>query len=197
MHTTRSSDGADSANSDKRLSICFTALFYGGLGILGIGWLYFVRPAHLETLFEIRSLPLHGILGLGLGGLVVLFSRLVVRRFTWARSMEEGFRSTLRDQPVWTVPFLALFSALGEEIFFRGALQEFVGVWLQAGIFGVVHFPFSRKMWAWPFFAVVMGLAFGAGTVVTGTLWMATVAHGTINGLNMRLILRKPEGEQS
>tara|TARA_Y100000588_G_C13645547_1_gene665657 strand:- start:228 stop:575 length:348 start_codon:yes stop_codon:yes gene_type:complete len=106
--------------------------------------------------------------------------------------MEEEFRSLLRDQPFWTVPLLALFSSLGEEIFFRGALQDVTGVWGQAVVFGLMHFPFSRKMWAWPFFAFGMGLVFGWVTIGTGTLWCAVVAHGTINSLNMWMILRDP-----
>ncbi len=190
MPTTRSKDGADPFPETRRLSLLFTALFYGLLGLLGFLWLLFFQDAHPAEYFHLRSIPLHGILGLLLGGVVVLFSRISVSRFSWAKSMEDEFRTLLRDQPVWTIPLLALFSAVGEELFFRGALQEVVGVWWQAAIFGLVHFPFSRKMWAWPIFAFGMGVVFGWVTVGTGTLWCAIVAHGAINSLNMWMILR-------
>ncbi len=193
MPTNRSSVDADPGN---RLSLLFTALFYGMLGLFGAGGLFLSRPELFRSLFDLRSLPLHAIMGVGLGGCVVLLSRLAVRRFAWAGGMEEEFRALLRDQPGWTIPLLALFSAVGEEIFFRGALQEFIGFWFAVAIFGVAHFPFSRKMWAWPLFALAMGAVFGGVTIWTGTLWMAIVAHGTINGLNMWMILRK-EGEES
>ena len=195
MHTTKSNGDVDSIRQGARLSVLMTALFYGLLGILGVGWMLVAQLESFGLLFEIRSLPLHGTMGFGLGVLVVLFSRFSVHRFDWARGMEEEFRVLLRDQPFWTVPLLALFSAVGEEIFFRGALQELIGIWLQAAIFGVIHFPFSRKMWAWPVFAFLMGVLFGGSTIWTGTIWMAVVAHGTINGFNMWMILRKSEGE--
>ncbi len=192
MPTTRLSDAGDPLKEPQRLSLLFTALFYGVLGLAGLLWILFYQDGDLSQYFRLRSLPLHGILGLVLGGVIVLFSRYSVRRFQWARSMEEEFRSLLRDQPFWTVPLLALFSSLGEEIFFRGALQDVTGVWGQAVVFGLMHFPFSRKMWAWPFFAFGMGLVFGWVTIGTGTLWCAVVAHGTINSLNMWMILRDP-----
>ena len=190
MPTTISKDVVESLPEARRLSLLFTALFYGVLGLLGIFWLIVVQELNPARYFHLRSLPLHGTMGLLLGGVVVLFSRISVSRFSWARSMEDEFRTLLRDQPFWTIPLLALFSAVGEELFFRGALQEVVGVWWQAAIFGLVHFPFSRKMWAWPLFALGMGVIFGWVTIGTGTLWCAVVAHGAINSLNMWMILR-------
>jgi membrane protease YdiL (CAAX protease family) len=108
---------------------------------------------------------------------------------------------------VFTIPAL-IFSPIGEEIFFRGFLQEAlqerfrvrVATLLEAGLFGVVHLchhglvattaglvvlPVSGALWVLLMFAVA--LVFAGLRRMSGSLYPAMAAHmafnATMNGL--------------
>ena len=92
-----------------------------------------------------------------------------------------------------TLPFaitLATLSALGEEIFFRGALLPLIGIWGQALLFGLMH-PAPRKAWMYPVYTFIAGLCFGYVTVWTGSLIPAILAHFMINLQGFLEIYRK------
>src|SRR5690606_22951868 len=115
---------------------------YGGMGLLallvsagrGDPDIYRVEPISTGSL-----LLLSPVLGLALGILVVSLSRLAVRRFPWARSLHNDFRDLLGPLSQREILVLALASAAGEELLFRGALQPIVGIWPQALIFALLH----------------------------------------------------------
>jgi hypothetical protein len=131
-------------------------------------------------------------LGLGAGLAVAGLSRLAARAPA-GRDMEAEFGQFIGRPGAASVAALAILSAVGEEYFFRGALQAHVGLWWQAAIFGACHFPPSRKLLAWPFFAGALGLAFGWMTAATGSLWAAILAHATINQMNLTFIARRED----
>lgn len=75
---------------------------------------------------------------------------------------------------------MALIPAFGEELFFRGAVQNIfsekfskhVAVWVSAALFSLIHFQmygFIPRM--------MMGAAFGYILVWTRTLWLPILAH--------------------
>ncbi len=79
---------------------------------------------------------------------------------------------------------IAIIPALGEELFFRGALQSIfrtraggvAGIWWAAIIFSAIHFQF------YGFFPrMLMGAFFGYLVVWSGNLWLAILAHFTNN----------------
>lgn len=76
---------------------------------------------------------------------------------------------------------LAIFSGFGEEIFFRGILQNGIGIIPASIIFALMHLP--SKEFAiyslWTFFA---GMVFGNIYQITNNLFIAIVAH-TLNNL--------------
>ncbi len=130
------------------------------------------------------------VLGLVLGLLVVLASRQAVARLGWARSLHRDFRALLGDVSSREIVILAVASAVGEEVLFRGALQPWLGLGPQAGLFALLHVGPSRRFLPWTVWALVMGLALGAMVEVTGDLGGAIVAHFTINFLNLHYIAR-------
>lgn len=81
---------------------------------------------------------------------------------------------------------VALLPAIGEELFFRGALQNFVrltfknkhvAVWLVAIIFSAVHgqfYGFLPRM--------LLGAMFGYAYLYTGNLWLTIIMHFVNNG---------------
>jgi len=87
---------------------------------------------------------------------------------------------------------LALASSIGEELLFRGALLPWLGVWLQAAVFALLHIGPGRRFLPWTASAFGLGLAFGALASWTGNLGGPIAAHFMINFLNLRYIVGEP-----
>jgi len=85
---------------------------------------------------------------------------------------------------------LALASGLAEEMFFRGALQPRVGLWLATLLFACVHFVPRRPLLPWALFAAAAGLVFGGLFEWTGNLIAPVTAHVVVNGINLPLLER-------
>jgi hypothetical protein len=83
---------------------------------------------------------------------------------------------------------LALASAVGEEIFFRGALLPVVGLWGSSAIFALLHVGPKPRFLPWTFSSLVAGLVFGQLFLWTGDLSGPVVAHFTVNALNLRYL---------
>ena len=125
-------------------------------------------------------------LGLAFGGLVVISTRVFVTRFNWARNLHRELRPVARDLSTPGIAAVAAFSALGEELWFRGLLQPWAGLIVQALAFGIVHSQLrGPARWAWVTWATIMGLAFGAIFALTGSLAGPIAAHALINALNL------------
>ncbi len=165
---------------------------YGGLALLGLllasgrGDADVYRPFDRATWWHLIS-PL---LGLIVGLLVVLASRLAVTHLSWARGLHRDFRSLLGDVSGREILILALASAIGEEVLFRGALLPWIGLWPQAVLFALLHIGPGRRFLPWTLWSFVMALVFGAMVHLTGDLGGAIVAHFTINFLNLHYIAR-------
>ena len=165
---------------------------YGGLALFGLllaagrGDADVYSPYPRAAWWHLVS-PL---LGLVLGLLVVLASRLAVARLGWARSLHRDFRALLGDVSSREIMILAVASSIGEEVLFRGALQPWLGLGPQAALFALLHVGPGRRFLPWTLWALVMGLVFGALVELTGDLGAPIVAHFTINFLNLHYIAR-------
>ena len=124
--------------------------------------------------------------GLGFGLLIVALSRLMVARLASAQALYAWFAELLG--PVsWTDALtLAALSAVGEEVFFRGAMQPSLGLLPTSLLFALVHWPPRLRFASWTIGAGIIGLAVGAITIHTGNLAGAIVAHFVVNLLNLR-----------
>lgn len=87
---------------------------------------------------------------------------------------------------------IALLPALGEELFFRGVLQKLVIGWtgkVNAGIvltsilFSALHFEFLGFL---P--RVILGIILGYIYVISGSIWLAVLAHFFNNGLQVVML---------
>ena len=171
-----------------------TLALYGGLAAAGIVWAALRGDANVYRIAG-RATPL-GIavispaVGLALGLAVVFACRLAVHRFEWSRLLHREFRALLGRLTEAEAIVLALASGIGEEIFFRGALLPFAGLWLQAAMFALLHIAPGRQFLPWTAMAFVMGVTFGALAQALGDLGAPIVAHVTINYLNLRFIIR-------
>ncbi len=162
----------------------------GALGLL-ISW---VRGDSSIYLTEHHTSALHLLtgpaLGVTLGLLFVLFTRLTTHRFDWAKELHCEFRNLVGDLSHSEILVLAVASSFGEELLFRGALQPWVGLWPQAVLFAALHIGPDKRFLPWTILAFLFGALFGALFNLTGNLGGAIAAHFTINYLNLHFISR-------
>jgi membrane protease YdiL (CAAX protease family) len=130
----------------------------------------------------------YSILAAGAGLAVVGASMFCAGRFAWAQEMESEFLDVLGPLTGREVLFLATSSAIAEEAFFRGVLVPWQGVVASSIVFGLVHFPLSRKLLPWPVFATLIGLLLGDLYLRSGSLIPPMVTHFVVNGINLFLL---------
>lgn len=77
------------------------------------------------------------------------------------------------------VVFLSVCAAVGEEIFFRGALQPIIGIWATSIFFVAIHGYFSIKDKRINIFAVLLTffIALIGWAAQTYSIWLAIAAH--------------------
>ena len=129
------------------------------------------------------------LLGVLLGLSVVVMTRLAMRRFQWARDLHGSFKDLLGPLTGKEILILALASSIGEEALFRGALLPWVGVWIQALVFALLHIGPGKRFLPWTVSAFVLGAGFGELALHTGSLGGPIAAHFTINFVNLRYIV--------
>jgi membrane protease YdiL (CAAX protease family) len=132
-------------------------------------------------------------LGLALGAVVVLGTRRMVERLGWAQELARALRPFARDLTGSGIVVVAVLSSVGEELLFRGLVQPWLGLWLQALLFGLLHQMPGPSRWAWVAWASVIGLVFGVVFAATGSLLGPIVAHAVINGFNLNYLQNHPE----
>jgi membrane protease YdiL (CAAX protease family) len=145
----------------------------------------FAHPTPLLTLADPARHTYSVMMGLTVGALIVLSTRVTVARFEWARRLHSELRPIARVMTTQGIVVLALLSALGEELLFRGLLQPWVGIILQALAFGFLHQVRGPSRYVWMTWATAVGLVLGAIFQVTGSLLGPIAAHALVNGLNL------------
>jgi uncharacterized protein len=174
-------------------------VIYGALAALAVG-LGFARgnpdifnhpDGFLSERLPLWARVLAGLaLGISFGIFVARLTRYSVYRFEWAKSLHTEFRGLFG--PLRNIDIIAYagLSAAAEEIFFRGAVQQALGIVAAGLIFGALHIGPGKKFLPWPVQASVMGFAFGGLYWLTGDLIAPTVAHFTVNYQNLHFINR-------
>jgi membrane protease YdiL (CAAX protease family) len=132
------------------------------------------------------------LLSLGLGvcvaTLTVASTRVLVRRAAWARALHEALRPTVKGAGDGWLFAIAVASALGEELLFRGLLVPAVGVVLSSLLFGALHQVRGEARWGWAAWASGMGLLFAIIFAATGSLAGPVIGHLAINAANLRFL---------
>ncbi|MBL8001098.1 MAG: CPBP family intramembrane metalloprotease [Flavobacteriales bacterium] len=149
-------------------------LLLGGLTlfVFGGGGVLLITVVQERELWAVitggRPWWLHVALGIAAGLVIGLSARTLVRS-PWMRELDERFARRIGDRiahPVDRV-FLSLCAGVGEELFFRGALQHWLGLLPTAVVFVAVHGyldPRDRRLF-------VYGLLLTAA--MAGLGWMA------------------------
>ncbi|MDP8945373.1 MAG: CPBP family intramembrane metalloprotease, partial [Actinomycetota bacterium] len=89
---------------------------------------------------------------------------------------------------------VAIFSGVGEEAFFRGALQQEFGLVVASLLFGLAHVGPDRRYFVWTAWAVLAGFVFGFLYEVSGSLLAPILAHTAHNAATLLLWKRYRKG---
>ena len=175
--------------------IRLAVVVYGILGLAALGWGYLRGEPNLyhhpEPLFDL-GFPVSTLAAITSGAavalVVIVSTRVLVRRTQWARALHVEFRNILGPLSGTEIAVFAVTSGIAEEMFFRGAMQPATGLWISSVIFGLAHVGPMRRFWVWTVWATVMGVVFGLLYACTGELLAPVVAHVLINYENMHFI---------
>jgi membrane protease YdiL (CAAX protease family) len=127
-------------------------------------------------------------LGLCLGAVTIATTRALVRRAEWARALHAALRPAVYGAGDGMLLLLAIASATGEELLFRGLLVPTVGILASSFVFGMLHQIHGRGRWGWMAWATLMGLLFAVVFRATGSLAGPLIAHAAINHANLRFL---------
>ena len=178
----------------------FGLLFYAAMMAVALIWrvgfyhesILFISP---QAASQGLSVGRDALIGFGVGLTAVWVSRWWTEHSHSGEQMARAMAATLGSLSVPNALLLALASGLGEELFFRGALQPRVG-WLASSLlFGAVHFVPRRDMLPWTGFAIAMGGVLGGLFTWTGNLVAPIVAHVVVNGLNLPFLVSRYRSE--
>ncbi len=126
--------------------------------------------------------------GVCVGALTVAGTRVLVQRVAWARALHEALRPAVRGAGDGWLLAIAMASAVGEELLFRGLLVPLLGVVLSSLLFGALHQVRGEARWGWAAWAAGMGLLFALLFAATGSLAGPIVGHLVINAANLRFL---------
>lgn len=142
------------------------------------------------------SIPVALCAGALVGLVAIVTTQRLARNTRWGRALSTELNSALTGlEPRW-IPWLALSSAGGEELFFRGAVQAGLvdhggvaqGLLLTSVLFGALHIPANRRLVPWTLMATAMGMVFGLLYFWTGEIIAPLVAHAMVNFANLRFL---------
>lgn len=147
-------------------ALSFLTLF----GFGGLSWilLYWFNDQNLTDLIKPNQLPLQ--LGAGIGfGLISAFAAKKIINSKWVQPSAQKYEAILARLHLnkTEVIVLSICAGVGEELFFRGFLQGYLGLWLTSILFVAIHGYLNPRDWrisiyggAMVFVIVVFGLLF-------------------------------------
>jgi CAAX protease family protein len=170
----------------------FAALFYGSLTVAAILW---SGLRGLDPRFFGHSAVLSALLGALTAVATVTLGLLAYRLLPVLREVAEELAPRLVDgADSSSLVLVALFSGIGEEALFRGAVQQEFGLTVASLGFGLAHVGPDRRYLVWTAWAIMAGFLFGALYEVTGGLLAPIVAHSTHNAATLLLWRRSRKG---
>ncbi len=163
----------------------FAALFYGSLVVVAALW------CGLRG-FDLRPFGDRPVTGLLLGALTaactVSLGLLAYRLISSLRKISEELAPRLIDGAErGGLVLVSIFSGVGEEVFFRGAIQQEFGLVAASLLFGLAHIGPDRRYLVWTAWAALAGFVFGALYQVTGGLLAPVLAHSAHNAATLLL----------
>jgi membrane protease YdiL (CAAX protease family) len=194
----KSEDGAVRHQTTASLVYRFAWVFYLILAIAGALWVGRRQGAiHTGLFVDPGEWWVDALVGVVVGGLLVVFWRLLRRKLASARHLEAQLSELLGPLQRPEIVGLAMLSGFAEELFFRGAVQGAWGWFPATVLFALLHSGPGSSYRAWTVFAGVAGLALAGLMLWRGNLLAPVVAHVLVNAVNLDQLARghepKPE----
>jgi uncharacterized protein len=165
--------------------------FYLLLSIAGLVWIGVRdRGVALSHFLEPRDWAFDLGLGLGSALALALVWEIAHRLAPAAQRLSRELAAAIGPIPPHEAMALALLSGLGEELFFRGALQGSIGLWWATAIFAMLHTGPGRVFRVWTLLAAAAGLGLGALVLWREQLLAAIVAHAAFNAVGLLRLSR-------
>jgi membrane protease YdiL (CAAX protease family) len=159
--------------------VTYAGLFYGFLIVVAALW-NGLRGRSFQLLGN--SVPFGVALGLLVALGTVVLGLAVYRLVPLMREIADELAPRLVDgASTRDLMLLSVFSGVGEEALFRGAVQPEFGIVVASIVFGLVHFGPDRRYLVWTAWALLAGFLFGAMYIVTGGLLAPVISHVTHN----------------
>jgi hypothetical protein len=191
----------------SRLSVGFVTVFY--LFLAALAWGLAAIFGDLDLLVwhnkNATSVYFDAGLGVAVGLITVAASQVLDRTTSWAQELGREFGKVLGPIDISAAFIFATASAIGEELLFRGFLQQILSVSVFGGpygdwialiaatvVFGLLHMgPDIKKFWPWTVMALLLGGVFGWMYLYTGNILAPMLAHFTVNFFNLQAIGRR------
>ena len=141
--------------------------------------LWHVSPlwASVSTIWVIIS-------GVALGAIVIVVSHFL-DKFPLFSRLNANIARFLPNLSFTDIIILSIASSIGEELLFRGALLQLLGIHASSLLFGFLHYGGKRPFLLWGVMGWVMGYLLGGLFLATGSLLSPILAHFTINHFNL------------
>lgn len=173
---------------EATLLVASALVFYAVMTAIGLALLQFGdEPTWIVLFGDGENVPRDAIVGAACG-LVVVGCTHLVRGWEPVARLTGEMRNMLGKPGTGAITILAISSAVGEEILFRGGLQPLLGYLLTALLFGLVHGGTGPRYRAWVVFAVLAGFLLGGLAHFTENLLAPILCHLTINYFNLHII---------
>ena len=170
----------------------FAALFYGSLAVVAAVWCglrgFDVRPFGESPAASLLLGSLTAACTVSLG--LLAYHLLPV---LW-RISEELAPRLVDGADSTSLVLVSVFSGVGEEAFFRGAVQQEFGLTVASILFGLAHVGPDRRYLVWTAWAALAGFVFGVLYEVSGGLLAPVLAHSAHNAATLLLWKRSRRG---
>jgi membrane protease YdiL (CAAX protease family) len=171
----------------------FAALFYGSLAVVAALWCG-LRGFDVRLLGESPAASV--LLGVLTAACTVSLGLLAYRFLLSLRQISEELAPRLVDgADSVSLVLVSVFSGVGEEALFRGAVQQEFGLIVASLLFGLAHVGPDRRYFVWTAWAVLAGFVFGILYDVSGGLLTPIIAHTAHNAATLLLWKRSREGK--
>ena len=156
-----------------------------GFGLGGVLIDYYWGENRIPVLIY-GKFPIYKQLGVGLiYGFILAWLGWKLIETPWLKQQREFFTQLI--QPIQLssleVLLISICAGVGEELFFRGALQQFLGIWITAILFVAIHGYLNPFSWRMSLYGIFMTLGIGGIGYLTeyAGLVSAISAHTVID----------------
>ena len=163
-----------------------TSLWFLGISTLLLfplrAWLViFLSGGDFFSLFQIQWRQLISVPAFISAGIIFGLFVIYLTDLPYFDKSLSKYRNLLSDLKItrFQAFFLSFAAGFGEEVFFRGAIQPWLGIWITAFLFVAIHGYFSFKNWPVNIFAfgLTLFIALIGWSAIQFSIWHAIAAH--------------------